>query len=134
MEILSAFFERYRLLAMNTYSVDPLVFFVIYFGVTPLYYYGEYLMLKAAIKHYRERHNSAEPAKLIDLSSEKGFIAGLLINRLSWLAPYIYVLVYGENLSWWLYVMIFSWMIFICSIFLIKSHSIARLDLALRRA
>jgi hypothetical protein len=67
-------------------------------------------MLKAGYKHYKRKGNKSKQFKKMDLVSEPDFIKGLLINRLTWLTPYIYVFLFGRNLSLWIYLMILFWM------------------------
>jgi hypothetical protein len=36
-------------------------------------------------------------------------VAGLLINRLAWAMPYLYIEMYGTNLKWYVHVGIWAW-------------------------
>jgi len=75
--------------ARENYGVNPVVFIVLLFGASPVFYYSIYRMVRAvAKKHLNE----------VTLWS--------MIFLLSTTAPYLYVLVAGRNLPWWVYIII----------------------------
>jgi hypothetical protein len=75
--------------ARENYGVNPVVFLVLLFGSSPVFYYSIYRMVRAlAKKHLNE----------VTLWS--------MIFLLSTAAPYLYVLVAGRNLPWWVYIII----------------------------
>ncbi len=75
--------------ARADYGVNPVVFLVLLFGASPVFYYSIYRMVRAvAKKHLNE----------VTLWS--------MIFLLSTAVPYLYVLVAGRNLPWWVYVII----------------------------
>jgi hypothetical protein len=75
--------------ARENYGVNPVVFLVLLFGASPVFYYSIYRMVRAvAKKHLNE----------VTLWS--------MIFLLSTAAPYLYVLVAGRNLPWWVYIII----------------------------
>jgi len=75
--------------ARENYGVNPVVFLVLLFGASPVFYYSIYRMVRAlAIKHLNE----------VTLWS--------MVFLLSTAAPYLYVLAAGKNLPWWVYIII----------------------------
>ena len=75
--------------ARETYGVNPVVFLVILFGASPVFYYAIYRMVRALAK---------KSLNEVTLWS--------MIFLLSTAAPYLYVLVAGRNLPWWVYIII----------------------------
>jgi hypothetical protein len=75
--------------ARETYGVNPVVFLVLLFGASPVFYYSIYRMVRALAK---KRLNEVTLWSMIFL--------------LSTAAPYLYVLVAGRNLPWWVYIII----------------------------
>jgi hypothetical protein len=75
--------------ARETYGVNPVVFLVLLFGASPIFYYAIYRMARALAK---------KSLNEITLWST--------IFLLSTAAPYLYVLVAGRNLPWWVYIII----------------------------
>ncbi len=75
--------------ARDNYGVNPIVFLVLLLGTSPVFYYSIYRMVRAvAKKHLNE----------ITLWS--------MIFLFSAAAPYLYVLVAGRNLPWWVYIIV----------------------------
>ena len=66
------------------YEVDPLVFLVIYFGAIPFFWLGTAWLIRAA----RRRRSVIWPA---------------LFTAFWFVSPYLYVLLFGRNLPWWVY-------------------------------
>jgi hypothetical protein len=75
--------------ARASYAVDPVVFIVIYFVSVPFFYYSIYRMTRAIAKR---RGNEIMAWSMVFLGATA--------------APFIYVLLFGRNLPWWIYVVI----------------------------
>jgi hypothetical protein len=75
--------------ARDSYGVDPVVFIVIYLVCVPVFYYALFRMIRALAKRL---------AKEIMLWSS--------IFLCTVVAPFLYVLFFGRNLPWWVYVII----------------------------
>jgi hypothetical protein len=75
--------------ARSNYGVDPVVFLVIYLGSAPVFYYSIFRMVRALAKR---RQNEIITWSMIFLAATA--------------APFIYVLLFGHNLPWWVYVVI----------------------------
>jgi fatty acid desaturase len=72
--------------ARASYDVDPIVFIVIYFCSVPFFYYSIYRMTRALAK---KRGNEIMAWSMVFLAATA--------------APFIYVLLFGRNLPWWVY-------------------------------
>jgi len=72
--------------ARDDYSVDPVVFLVIYLVSAPVFYYSLFRMIRALAKRL---------GKQVMLWSA--------IFLCSNVAPFVYVLLFGHNLPWWVY-------------------------------
>ena len=72
--------------ARDNYSVDPVVFLVIYLGSAPVFYYSLFRMIRALAKRL---------GKEVMLWSAVFLCANV--------APFLYVLLFGRNLPWWVY-------------------------------
>ncbi len=75
--------------ARETYSVDPVVFLVIYLGSAPVFYYSLFRMARALAKR---------------LGKEITLWSGIFLCAN--VAPFLYVLLFGDNLPWWVYIII----------------------------
>ncbi len=75
--------------AREIYGVDPVVFLALLFGASPVFYFSIYRMVRAVAKR---RLNEVTVWSMIFL--------------LSTVAPYLYVLVAGRNIPWWVYIII----------------------------
>lgn len=75
--------------ARDTYGVNPVVFLVIYLVCTPIYYYSLFRTLRALAKKL---------AKEIMLWSTVFLCTNV--------APFLYVLLFGRNIPWWVYIII----------------------------
>ena len=75
--------------ARETYGVDPIAFLVIYLVSAPFFYFSIFRMVRALAKGLR---NEIPIWSMIFLGSTA--------------APFIYVLVFGRNLPWWVYAVI----------------------------
>lgn len=76
--------------AREEYAVDPIVFLVIYLISVPFFYYSLVRLIRGLAK---------KQAKEVRLWS------GIFLCAVS--APFIYVLLFGRNLPWWVYGIIF---------------------------
>jgi hypothetical protein len=72
--------------ARVSYSVDPIVFLVIYFASAPFFYYAFFRMIRALAKR---------------LGNEIMLWSALFLGAT--VAPFVYVLLFGRNLPWWVY-------------------------------
>ena len=75
--------------ARENYGVNPVVFLVIYLVSAPVFYFSIFRMVRALAKGLRNE---------ITLWST-AFLAATA-------APFLYVLFFGRNLPWWVYVVI----------------------------
>ena len=72
--------------ARDNYNVDPIVFLVIYLISAPVFYYSLFRMIRAFA---RRRGNEAVLWSAV-------FLCAVV-------APFVYVLLFGRNLPWWVY-------------------------------
>jgi len=72
--------------ARENYGVDPIVWLVISTAAAPLFYYSIYRLVKALAK---KRGNEIMLWSAVFLAAT--------------IAPYLYVLLFGRNLPWWIY-------------------------------
>ncbi len=72
--------------ARDTYGVDPIIFLVIYLGSAPVFYYSLFCMIRALAK-----------------GIGKEIMLWSAIFLCSNVAPFLYVLLFGRNLPWWVY-------------------------------
>jgi hypothetical protein len=75
--------------ARDTYGVNPVAFIVIYLVTVPFFYYSIFRMLRALARR-----------------QQQGIIAWSMVFLGSNAAPFLYVLVFGRNLPWWVYLVI----------------------------
>jgi hypothetical protein len=75
--------------ARDYYKVNPVIFLVIYLVCTPIFYYSLFRTLRALAKKL---------GKEVMLWSA----IFLCVN----VAPFLYVLLFGRNIPWWVYVII----------------------------
>jgi hypothetical protein len=73
--------------ARVNYGVDPIVFVVISTIASPAFYYSIYRVIRAAVKR-----------------NTKELMLWGPIFGCAFIAPYVYVLFFGHNLPWWVYV------------------------------
>lgn len=122
MDILINYLSDIQNNAVLTYNVDPVVFLIIYLLTTPPYYYGDFLMIREGHKSYKGIKKEKGTFRILDIVHKRNFIKGFIVNRLSWLAPYIYVFFFGANIPSFIYILFFIWLIFTTFLFLTKSH------------
>jgi hypothetical protein len=73
----------------TNYGVDPLIFVIISTIASPAFYYGLYRLIRAVVKR----------------NGREIMLWGPIFGC-AFIAPYIYVLFFGRNLPWWVYVVI----------------------------
>ena len=91
------------------YNVNITVFIVIYiFSLFP-YYLGVYLVLRGS-GVFSIRFGDLTHFDFSGLSHNNNLIIwGLLINRLAWALPYLYVLLVGKGVRWYIHIGIWIW-------------------------
>jgi hypothetical protein len=72
--------------ARDTYRVDPVVFLAIYLACAPLWYFSMFRMLRAL---------AGRRVQQVVLWSTMFLCATV--------APFIYVILFGRNIPWWVY-------------------------------
>ncbi len=75
--------------ARMRYGVDPVVFLVIYIASVPFFYYSIFRVVRGLA---RRRQNEVITWSMVFLGAT--------------VAPFLYVLVFGRNLPWWVYVLV----------------------------
>jgi hypothetical protein len=73
----------------TNYGVDPIIFVVISTIASPAFYYSIYRVIRAAVKR----------------NGRELMLWGPIFGC-AFIAPYVYVLFFGRNLPWWVYVVI----------------------------
>ena len=86
--VLGAIREMMRA-ARDTYGVDPVAFIVIYLASAPFFYYSIFRMVRALA---RRRQQEILLWSMVFLGATA--------------APFLYVLLFGRNMPWWVYVVI----------------------------
>lgn len=75
--------------ASDTYGVNPIIFLVIYLICVPIFYYSIVRTLRAFARK---------------LTTEAMIWSAVFL--LATVAPFIYVILFGRNIPWWVYVII----------------------------
>jgi len=75
--------------ARESYGVDPVAFLVIYLASAPFFYYSIFRMVRALAQR-----------------KQKEILLWSMVFLGSTVAPFLYVLVFGRNMPWWVYVVI----------------------------
>jgi hypothetical protein len=75
--------------ARDNYGVDPVAFIVIYLASVPFFYYSIFRMLRALARR-----------------QQQAIIVWSMVFLGSTAAPFLYVLFFGRNLPWWVYLVI----------------------------
>jgi hypothetical protein len=75
--------------ARENYGVDPVAFLVIYLVSVPFFYYSIFRMVRGLAKGLRNE-----------------ILLWSMIFLAATAAPFLYVLLFGRNLPWWVYVVI----------------------------
>jgi len=86
MRFVLAWIEGVTRAARDTYGVDPVVFLLIYLACAPVFYYSLFRMIRAAA---------------VRRANEAMFWSTVFLCAV--VAPFLYVLVFGRNLPWWVY-------------------------------
>lgn len=76
----------------NEYHVNPLIFLTLYLVSFVPFYVGVYLVLSGGKRR--------SPSRIL---------TGVLVNRLAWGLPYVYVLAFGRNLPVWVAALVITW-------------------------
>ena len=83
------FIESLMQASRETYHVDPVIFAVIYLASVPVFYYSLFRAIRALAR---------------GLKSEAMRWSTVFLCTI--VAPFLYVLVVGRNLPWWVYAII----------------------------
>jgi len=75
--------------ARENYGVDPVAFLIIYLASAPVFYFSIFRMVRALA---RKLKNEITIWSMVFLAAT--------------VAPFLYVLFFGRNLPWWVYVVI----------------------------
>lgn len=78
--------EALMRVARDTYSVDPVVFLLIYLVSAPVFYYSLFRMIRALARQIA-----------------KEAVRWSAVFLCAVVAPFLYVLLFGRNLPWWVY-------------------------------
>jgi hypothetical protein len=76
-------------MAREAYSVDPIVFVVLLVACAPFFYFSIYNLVRSIAK--KSSHGIALWASV--------FLGSAAL-------PYLYVLIFGRNMPWWIYIII----------------------------
>jgi hypothetical protein len=76
--------------ARETYGVNPIIFITIYLLCVPLFYYSIIRTFRAIAKK---------------LANE--IMVWSIIFLCANVAPFLYVMIFGKNIPWWVYIIIF---------------------------
>jgi hypothetical protein len=88
-EIVKTQIDEILRIATDNYGVNPIIFLIIYLICVPIFYYSLFRTLQALAKRV---------GKEIILWSA----IFLSVN----VAPFIYVIIFGQNIPWWVYIII----------------------------
>ncbi len=72
--------------ARDNYNVDPVIFLILYFGSAPFFYYSLFRLIRALAKR---GGNEVLLWSTIFLGAN--------------VTPFLYVLLFGRNIPWWVY-------------------------------
>ena len=72
--------------ARETYGVNPIIFLVIYLGCAPIWYLSLFRTIRAGLQ---KRTKEVLPWSMVFLVTS--------------VAPFVYVMIFGRNLPWWVY-------------------------------
>lgn len=76
-------------MASTRYGVNPIVFLVMYVGMAPFWYYTIYRTIRAVAK-----------------KNGRDMMLWGAICLVVTVAPYVYVLIFGRNMPWWIYIIV----------------------------
>ena len=98
----------------QTYNLDIGMFFTIYvFSILPIYF-GFFLMLYGSTRKLRWRDIFSFRIKN-GLKFTTQVKIGLFLHVFGWIMPYLYIFIFGKNLSVWVYAIVFC--IFLVSMY-----------------
>lgn len=109
--------ENFRILAVDSYHVDPTVFIALMLLSIPFYYLGWVLIGKSVFAFRKRLQDKRNHLRVIDFFEDKKFLISLSINRAAWVMPYIYVIFWGENIPLWFWVLFIGWILLISYLF-----------------
>ena len=75
--------------AKEIYHVDPFIFLAIYLGCAPIFYFSIYKTIRALAR-----------------KAMKDTVLWSTVFLASCVAPFIYVILFGQNIPWWVYLII----------------------------
>ena len=76
-------------MARTQYGVNPIVFLVMYVGMAPFWYYTIYRTIRAVAR-----------------KNGRDMMLWGAICLVVTVAPYVYVLIFGRNMPWWIYIIV----------------------------
>ena len=86
LEYIVAKFEEISQQAVEQYGVNPVIFLAIFLTSVPFFYYSLFRMMRALAKKLK-----------------KEVTVWSTVFLCATVAPFIYVLLFGRNLPWWVY-------------------------------
>jgi hypothetical protein len=89
MDYLLSQIETIMRTAQETYGVNPVIFLVIYLGCAPIFYYSLIRTLRALAK-----------------KTGNEILVWSMVFLAATVAPFVYVILFGRNIPWWVYVLI----------------------------
>lgn len=89
LEPVLAWIQELMRVARQVYGVDPVIFLALYLGCGPVWYFSLFRTLRAL---------AARRMQQVMIWSSVFMIATVL--------PFLYVLLFGHNIPWWVYVLI----------------------------
>lgn len=89
LDIIYSQIQAIMTLAREIYHVDPVIFLAIYLGCAPVFYFSIYKTLRAM----------ARKAMQETVLWSTVFLASVA-------APFVYVILFGQNIPWWVYLII----------------------------
>jgi len=116
-------FKTYNDLAINTYHVDPKIFVALVLISVPFYWYGWLMIVRSIFKSKSKEGNNGRII-IERFFNNREFKIGLIINRLAWFLPYVYIIFWGQNLPMWFWLMLSIWIIFFICLFTLKIRRI----------
>jgi len=100
------FINRIKDLAYNTYHVDPGIFLFLYLLSIPFYYFGWFWLVREGLRIKKNDHAQPKIGRLI---REKKILIPLGLNRVAWILPYLYIIIFGRNLPYWIWILMILW-------------------------
>jgi len=89
-------------LAVNTYHVNPNIFLLIYIISIPIFYIAIYFIAKELMAIKKEHGKITAKHFLY----EEALSFWMIVLLLDYLAPYLYIAIFGENLPTWVWAVI----------------------------